>query len=225
MNTPKHLKKGLRKENKQQQARSLADAMKKVKADSHEQKFKSKGGGKGGSKGGGGKGKDSAGAGDKKKWAGAGGAAGASKKRAEAAKKQAELDALTPSAKKRKLRQDRQAKKPNFSLVENMKEFWNSARVKTLSKEDREVLIQTMMKSVTGRILQVTLRHDASRAVQCILQFGSTQQRRLILEEMSAKLYEVISLFVCDNAFHINIVFLFYWKLRLPRPPTDISLC
>ena len=223
MNTPKHLKKGLRKENKQQQARSLADAMKKVKADSHEQKFKSKskGGGKGGSKGG--KGKDSAGAGDKKKWAG--GAAGASKKRAEAAKKQAELDALTPSAKKRKLRQDRQAKKPNFSLVENMKEFWNSARVKTLSKEDREVLIQTMMKSVTGRILQVTLRHDASRAVQCILQFGSTQQRRLILEEMSAKLYEVISLFVCDNAFHFNIVFLFYWKLRLLRPPTDISLC
>jgi pumilio family protein 6 len=83
-----------------------------------------------------------------------------------------------------------------------MKEFWNSARVKTLSKEDREVLIQTMMKSVTGRILQVTLRHDASRAVQCILQFGSTQQRRLILEEMSAKLYEVIILFVCDNAFH-----------------------
>jgi hypothetical protein len=184
MNISKHVKKGIRKNNKSEQAKSLADAMKKVKTDTHTKKFSKPEAGEKkkkwtDKKGGGG--------GDNKKFSG--------KKRsydaAAAAKKQAELDALTPSAKKKKLRQDRQAKKPNFSLVENMKEFWNSARVKTLSKEDREALIQTMMKGVTGRILQVTLRHDASRAVQCILQFGSPQQRRLILEEMSAKLYEV----------------------------------
>ena len=42
-----------------------------------------------------------------------------------------------------------------------------------------------------GNILQITLRHDASRAVQCILQFGTIEQRRLILNEMSQRISEV----------------------------------
>lgn len=178
MNISKHVKKGIRKNQKSEQAKSLADAMQKVKTDTHAKKFS----------------KPEASDKKKPKKKGSDGKVSGKKRpydAAAAAKKQAELDAMTPSAKKKKLRQDRQAKKPNFSLVENMKEFWNSARVKTLSKEDREALIATMMQSVTGRILQVTLRHDASRAVQCILQFGTPQQRRLILEEMSGKLYEV----------------------------------
>lgn len=46
-----------------------------------------------------------------------------------------------------------------------------------------------------GNILQVTLRHDASRAVQCILQFGTNEQRRLILNEMAERFYEVYLIF------------------------------
>ena len=174
MNVNKHVKKDIKKKHKKELAKSLADALKKVKQDNHEKKFSKTGE----------VGKKSPGSSGKK-----------GKKRSHdstvAKKKQAELDSLTPSAKKRRLRQERQAKKPNFSLVESMKEFWNAARVKTLSREDRDALIDGMMKSVSGRILQVTLRHDASRAVQCILQFGSEKQRKQILEEMSPKLYEV----------------------------------
>ena len=211
MNISKHVKKGIRKNKKSEQAKSLADAMKKVKTDNHEKKFSKPEAGekkKKSTKGGGDSTKLS---GKKRSYDGASAAAAAKAK----AKKQAELDALTPSAKKKRIRQDRQAKKPNFSLVENMKEFWNSARVKTLSKEDREALIAEMMRSVTGRILQVTLRHDASRAVQCILQFGSVQQRRLILEEMSAKLYEVR---------FTSTFFLFYHVSLCLQPSTGYQL-
>jgi hypothetical protein len=72
-----------------------------------------------------------------------------------------------------------------------MKQFWNVARMKNLTTSEREALIKTIMSKMKGNILQVTLRHDASRAVQCILQFGSAEQRRQILSEMGDRMSEV----------------------------------
>jgi pumilio family protein 6 len=56
---------------------------------------------------------------------------------------------------------------------------------------EREQLIAAMAKKMSGNILQVTLRHDASRMVQCVIQFGTDKQRRDILNEMLPRIYEV----------------------------------
>ena len=48
-----------------------------------------------------------------------------------------------------------------------------------------------MAKKMEGHILQVTLRHDASRIVESILQYGTEKQRENILTELSAKLVDV----------------------------------
>lgn len=72
-----------------------------------------------------------------------------------------------------------------------MKQFWNSAREKNVSQRDRDAMITSIVAKMKGNILQVTLRHDASRAVQCILQFGTVPQRWQVLNEMGERLSEV----------------------------------
>jgi pumilio homology domain family member 6 len=72
-----------------------------------------------------------------------------------------------------------------------MKLFWNLAREKNVTQSQRDNLISSIVTKMKGNILQVTLRHDASRAVQCILQFGTIPQRWQILNEMSERLSEV----------------------------------
>jgi len=48
-----------------------------------------------------------------------------------------------------------------------------------------------MIKQMLGKVVEVTLRHDASRFVQTIFQFGNVNQRKDILEELCSKLFEI----------------------------------
>lgn len=86
-----------------------------------------------------------------------------------------------------------------------MKQFWNVARMKNLTTPEREALIKTIMSKMKGNILQVTLRHDASRAVQCILQFGSADQRRQILLEMGDRMSEVHHILLYFHTIFWNV--------------------
>ena len=97
------------------------------------------------------------------------------------------------------------AAKPNFQLVENLKSDWNKVRVKSLSTEDRNKLMQKMADKVKGKILQITLRHDVSRIVQSILQFGTNTLRSAVLTEISSKVLD-ISKTPCKNYNIYNII-------------------
>ena len=48
-----------------------------------------------------------------------------------------------------------------------------------------------MAAKMEGQVLQVTLRHDASRIVESILQYGTEKQREKILTELTSKLVEI----------------------------------
>ena len=63
--------------------------------------------------------------------------------------------------------------------------------MKSTSSAVRSRLVEEMAKKMEGHILQVTLRHDASRIVESILQFGTEVQRKKILEELASKLVEI----------------------------------
>lgn len=86
---------------------------------------------------------------------------------------------------------DRKASKPNFAIVEKLKLSWNKVRLKNISPEERARVVNDMMKQVDQHVLAVTLRHDASRAVQSIIQFGSAAQRAKVLNDIKDKLSEV----------------------------------
>lgn len=76
-------------------------------------------------------------------------------------------------------------------LVGNLISDWNKVRIKSIEVKDRSRLIDKLMKSIKGHVLQVTLRHDVSRIVQCILQFGTNAQRSAIVNEMVPKMFEI----------------------------------
>eukprot|EP01041_Mallomonas_annulata_P002566 gene2567-5009_t len=93
--------------------------------------------------------------------------------------------------KKQDIKKERQATKPNFKLVENLKLSWNQARLKVITPKERSLVIQNMVKQITGHVLQVTLRHDASRAVQSILQFGNPEERKKVFEELLTNIIDI----------------------------------
>ena len=54
-----------------------------------------------------------------------------------------------------------------------------------------------MMGQLSGHITQITLKHDSSRVVQFILQFGTHGDRQKVLEELLVSIVEVR--YVGDN--------------------------
>mmetsp|Transcript_15693 Transcript_15693/g.15033 ORF Transcript_15693/g.15033 Transcript_15693/m.15033 type:complete len:336 (+) Transcript_15693:61-1068(+) len=86
---------------------------------------------------------------------------------------------------------ERRASKPNFSLVEGLKSAWNTIRQKSTAPAVRSKLVSQMATKMEGQVLQVTLRHDASRIVESILQYGTETQREKILTELTQKLVEI----------------------------------
>jgi pumilio homology domain family member 6 len=47
------------------------------------------------------------------------------------------------------------------------------------------------MGTIKGQIPQMVLRHDASRVVQTILQFGTVEQRKIVLSELVPKIVDI----------------------------------
>jgi hypothetical protein len=91
----------------------------------------------------------------------------------------------------KELKIERSQSKPNFKLVEVLKSSWNKVRVKSTPEKERQQLLVTMANQMAGHVLQVTLRHDASRITQCLLQFGTAQQKQQVLQELLAKAFEI----------------------------------
>jgi pumilio family protein 6 len=68
---------------------------------------------------------------------------------------------------------------------------WNKVRDRSTTEEARVALLKRMVDQMSTHVLQVTLRHDASRIVQTILQFGNQSQKDVMLGELSVKAYEI----------------------------------
>ncbi len=91
----------------------------------------------------------------------------------------------------KELKKERSMMKPNFQLVETLKTSWNKVRVKSTPESIKQELLKTMSSQMAGHVLQVTLRHDASRITQCLLQFGTEAQKQLVLQELLQKAVEI----------------------------------
>ena len=90
------------------------------------------------------------------------------------------------SQQKRALKKERQSHRKHADVVEEAKRLWNSLRVKTNTPDDITKLMDQVMALIVGKIPEISLQHDASRVVQAAIQFGSTEQRQVILDELIA---------------------------------------
>jgi len=90
------------------------------------------------------------------------------------------------SNKKRALKHARQSHRPHSESVIAAKELWNKLRVKTISVEERTIMIETLMNLLEGKFYRVAMQHDASRVVQAVIQFGDQKQRYVVVKELCA---------------------------------------
>ena len=75
--------------------------------------------------------------------------------------------------------------------MEGLKVNWNKARDRATGEDIRNTTVAKMCEQVKDHILAVTLRHDASRMVQTVLQFGTVEQKETILTALTAKTSEI----------------------------------
>ncbi|CAM9660120.1 unnamed protein product, partial [Sphacelaria rigidula] len=99
-----------------------------------------------------------------------------------------------PANKKRRLKMERQQHRPEFDTVLRSKEIWNKLRERKVPQEQRKKLVQELLHIIKGKVLAISMKHDASRVVQTAIQFGSQQERLSILAELESHLVELSQL-------------------------------
>jgi len=81
--------------------------------------------------------------------------------------------------------------KPHADLTERLVRLWNELRERKTPKPRKEVLVLEVLKLITGRVMDVVMRHDASRVVQACLKHGNAAQRESVCKELSGKALEL----------------------------------
>jgi len=72
-----------------------------------------------------------------------------------------------------------------------MKLIWNKIRDRKTPEPQRKKLIQDVLEQIQNHILDITLRHDASRIIQCIIQYGNDIQREFVLKQVMSKFFDI----------------------------------
>ena len=90
-----------------------------------------------------------------------------------------------PANKKRALRRQRAQTKPYFDAVTASKVLWNELREKKCPEARRSALVAELHGALQGKYSEVALKHDASRLVQAVIQYGNEEQRLQLFDEIS----------------------------------------
>ncbi|KAI9357692.1 armadillo-type protein [Zopfochytrium polystomum] len=107
-------------------------------------------------------------------------------KRDEAEKKRARQE-------QKQMLKDRKAAKTNAGLISESKKVWEKLRLKRIDTNERSELMAKMMALITGKVNEVTFKHDMARMVQCALKYGNSDQRDIIANELSGTFVKLSS--------------------------------
>ena len=81
--------------------------------------------------------------------------------------------------------------KPFGQVVQEAKEIWNKLRQKDLEKDVRNGYVTKIMELIKGKIWEIVSRHDASRVIQTIFQYGSLEVQEIICSELKEHYLEL----------------------------------
>ena len=57
------------------------------------------------------------------------------------------------------------------------KEMWNRLRLVDLENSERDLLVLKLMKLLSGKVVDISLKHDGSRIIQTLYKYGTPEQR------------------------------------------------
>lgn len=76
-------------------------------------------------------------------------------------------------------------------IVLEINKLWEKLRSKHNSEEQSQELSQNVHEIVQGRVFEMALKHDASRALQAVFQRGTTEHRASMIAELKGKLRDL----------------------------------
>lgn len=80
---------------------------------------------------------------------------------------------------------ERKAAKPLADELHRTKKIWERLRIKSnVPRDERKKLIEELFAIITGRMKDFVLKHDAVRAVQTAIKYGTVEQRKVIAREL-----------------------------------------
>ena len=81
--------------------------------------------------------------------------------------------------------------KPFGQVVQEAKEIWNKLRQKDLEKDVRDGFVEKIMGLIKGKIWEIVSRHDASRVIQTLFQYGNVEVQEAICGELKGHYLEL----------------------------------
>ncbi|KAG2530750.1 hypothetical protein JM16_001459 [Phytophthora kernoviae] len=88
-------------------------------------------------------------------------------------------------------KKQRKMQRPHYEMVTRAKQIWNVIRERDVDKTKRATLVDELYTLVKGKIYDVAAKHDASRVIQSLMQYGKPEHRSQIVLEMKEHLIEV----------------------------------
>lgn len=96
-------------------------------------------------------------------------------------------------AEQRKLLSERKLKRKSGNEVQQIKSLWEKLRVKkpTPPKQVREKLTNEIWELSKDVILDLVMKHDASRVVQTLVKYASKEKRDIIVKQLKGNYYQL----------------------------------
>ncbi|KAK7488494.1 hypothetical protein BaRGS_00020279 [Batillaria attramentaria] len=93
-------------------------------------------------------------------------------------------------------KKERKMVKNNYDLIQTAKGIWEELRRQNLTAERRQQLCKDMHSKVQGKVKELAVVHDSARIIQCLVQYGSPEQRAAVLEEIKDHIVDL-----CKNKY------------------------
>lgn len=86
---------------------------------------------------------------------------------------------------------ERKSAKPHADKLARSKSLWAQINRKKVPKAERQKHIEELFGLISGSVVDIIFKHDASRVVQACFKFGTPDQRSQILKELKGRLVEL----------------------------------
>lgn len=83
-----------------------------------------------------------------------------------------------------RLVEDRKREHPHADVIAHVVKTWNELRERSTAPQKKILLVAEIYGKMKGRVAELALRHDTSRAVQGCIKFGDPKQREAICKEL-----------------------------------------
>ncbi|CAF0895647.1 unnamed protein product [Adineta steineri] len=94
-----------------------------------------------------------------------------------------------------------------FDMADKSKKIWEMLRRDETTKEVRVKLCGELMKLIEGNVKFLSMAHDTTRVLECLVQFGNEQQKQYIFDQIQK---DIATMAKSLYAHHVIIKFLTY---------------